>query len=463
MNTASLTRTGPCVLPLLEPVRRCLHPFLGSTDVARLMQAGHHAASLLSGYVFTDHAFTYGTGYHLRRSIALYRQYNMYIVRLSLAVDWDEPLVNSSTGQSVLHHSLLALTLGQDTGNNTIVHAALDGSDGEIGESDVAGSGDVQSAVDRLTHFNGGDAGGCTRGWGWSVYRYEESISHFALRISPGTLPHGLRFLQFPHSFDQPLQVGDIPVTVEWLQFGRNFNQPLEVGHLPASLTHLAFGLLYRQPLLPGVLPAGLRRLHLGPGCLFGYPLLPGILPSHLQQLSFGGAHSFSRIAPGDIPSSVTHLRLNSSGNRLQAGSIPAGVILLNLGDFFNEPLLPGVLPTTLRELIISRSFNQPLRPGSLPDGLQVLVFNVKAEFQQPLLPKVIPASVKAISMGSAYNQRIVAGAIPATVKWLRLPASYAETNSVRVLSPSTRIVWWDSPSHRRCWHCCSISSVELG
>ena len=33
----SLDRLGPCLLPSLQPVRHCFHPFLSDTDAARLM------------------------------------------------------------------------------------------------------------------------------------------------------------------------------------------------------------------------------------------------------------------------------------------------------------------------------------------------------------------------------------------------------------------------------------------
>ena len=65
---------------------------------------------------------------------------------------------------------------------------------------------------------------------------------------------------------------------------------------------------------------------------------------------------------------------------------------------------------------------------GSLPDGLELLVFDQSSLFQQTLQPGVIPASVVLISMNRKYNAELVAGGIPATVRWLRLPDRYAES-----------------------------------
>ena len=55
------TYTGPCLLPFLQPVRLCLHGFVSSgDDAARFMQASRFiTASVLAGYAFLDHAFTF--------------------------------------------------------------------------------------------------------------------------------------------------------------------------------------------------------------------------------------------------------------------------------------------------------------------------------------------------------------------------------------------------------------------
>lgn len=49
-----------CLLPLLQPVRQCLHPLFSSADAARLMRASRSiTAALLADYAFVDHVFTY--------------------------------------------------------------------------------------------------------------------------------------------------------------------------------------------------------------------------------------------------------------------------------------------------------------------------------------------------------------------------------------------------------------------
>lgn len=135
-------------------------------------------------------------------------------------------------------------------------------------------------------------------------------------------------------------------------------------------------------------------------------------------------------------------------------GSIPPGVRYLDLGFRFNQPLTPGVLPNTLRELLVSTCYNQALQAGSLPDRLKVLAFELHEDnfkfppsaFQQQLLPGLIPPSVVAIRMSRGYKQELVAGSIPATVRWLRLPWYYRDEKQCDVLSLTTEVTFWRRP-----------------
>ena len=437
---------GPCLLLLLQPVRRCLHPFLSSQDAVQLMQASRSTTnSLLPGYCFVDHVFTPSTTAEAKRCFALYEHYGMRILRLCLPEMWDEPLL-SWTRQPLLPASLTALELGVSSDSKSLVHAAFEGSAQlhsrareEIKQDGVDyGEGEFHRLVRPVKQFMSKFKLDIT----WDVHQYSSGVGTLNRPIPPGALSHGLRFLQFNDAFNQPLQVGSIPDTVEVLQFGRAFNRRLELGQMPASLTHLVFGSSYDQPLrLPGVLPAALRRLYMG--TTYNQPIPPGAMPPSLQQLSLGGYYD-RPISPGAIPTSVTHLRLSLYFNQpLQPASIPEGIVHLNLGDLFDRPLLPGVLPASLRELVLSMSYNQPLQPGSLPDGLEVLAFHRYAEYSHTLQPCLLPASVRTVSLGVNYEQELVAGGIPSTVRWLRLPACYAGENLRGVLSPATRVVWW--------------------
>ena len=436
----ALSSTPPCLLPHLHSVRHCLHPFLSATDAARLMRTSRSIITdLLFDYALADHVFTYRSVADAKRSFVFFARYHMRILRLCLPADWDEPLVDSATGRSVLPATLVALTIGDEqtmARGKCVAFAAFDG--GHLPE--LESDGEEDAAEEGKDEFHRRTRR-VERGSGLHVLQYESCEGAFDQPIPPGALPRSLRFLQLGSHFDQPLQAGSIPDGVEVLHFGWSFDQPLQAGHLPASLTHLVFGQYYDQPLLPGALPAGLRLLRLSAN--FNHPLLPGVLPSTLQQVSFGRCYH-QPLSPGVIPSSVTHLRLSDKFiQRLQPGIIPEGVVHLHLGVCFDHPLRPGVLPTSLRELVMSGSGNSDLLPGSLPDGLQALIFPTCADFQRSLQPGVIPASVSVVSMNDRYIADLVAGGIPATVRWLQLPHSYACQDLSGVLSPATRVRYW--------------------
>ena len=439
----------PCLLSLLQPVRHCLLPFLDDVSAAQLLRTRRSTATdLLSGFVFTEHVFRPRTAAALKHTVAWYGRYGMRITRLCLPKDWSEPLQDAETGQSLLPASLLAITIGESPSRTDLsamhacaAYASFDDSDDEERGGSVEAEGlagneaDFWRRIKPVNSIYGEDQS-------WTVEQYWPMHCLFNHPLPIGVLPRGLRLLHFGQLFNQPLSRGSIPDTVQLIQFGERFNQPLAVGHLPSSLTHLVFAKCFNQPLTAGVLPAGLKRLRFGHS--YDQPLALGSLPPQLQKLSFGFWYN-QMIAPGVIPSSVTHIRLGDALNHpLQAGSIPLGCMHLHLSHYFNRALPAGVLPNTLRELALSPSFAHPLEVGSLPDGLQTLLFHQWSDFQHVFLPGVIPDSVLVVSLGTRYEQELVVGSIPASVKWIRLPQSYAEKDLSSVLSPSTRVVWWD-------------------
>ena len=443
MDDAVLSSTLPCLLPLLQPVRLCLHTFISSRDAARLMQASRSiTACLLTDYAFVDHVFEHRSVAAAKRSYALFALYHMRILRLCLPREWNEPLIDRTTGRSLLPASLVALTMGEEPSgpmDKKMMHAAFTG--GEAEEAEVEDDGGWAEYGDRrLTRLvrQWEETNSCST---WKQSPYGGGAGFFDKPIPPGALPRSLRCLHFNNNYNQPLQAGGISEGVQVVHFGYAFNQVLEAGHLPASLTHLGFGAMYNEQLLPGVLPTGLQRLHLGGQ--YKHPLQPGALPAQLRRLTL--SHDYNQpLLPGAIPRSVTHLELNDSFIQpLSVGSVPEGIVHLRLGDAFNHPLLPGVLPTSLRVLVINNHDQRALQPGSLPDGLQVLAFRERSMLRHTLQPGVIPASVIVVSMSRFYGAKLVAGSIPSTVRWLRLPYKYAEKELRGVLSPATRIVTW--------------------
>lgn len=120
-----------------------------------------------------------------------------------------------------------------------------------------------------------------------------------------------------------------------------------KIGHLPASLTVLVFGNFYTQPLLPGVLPAGLQRLRFA-----SWKYLQSAATARCVATTTQGSEFQLDVLTALVRHSL-HLRqpLWLSNATAATRSIPDGVVHLNLGHAFNHPLLPGVLPSSLRTL----------------------------------------------------------------------------------------------------------------
>ena len=205
--------TGPCLLPLLHPVRLCLHPFITSADAVRLMRASRvTTASLLADYAFIDRVFQWHYPYtipEVKRSLALYARYHMRLLCMCLPKDWNESLIDGDSGRSVLPASLIALTFGQETEypvRGSIVHAAFDDSERRRREEDEEEAGVERQFSRRVRRWERDNS--CDP---WSVFEYTPSRGLFNQPLPPGALPHGLRFLQFQSAVQPAAASGQHP------------------------------------------------------------------------------------------------------------------------------------------------------------------------------------------------------------------------------------------------------------
>ncbi|KAF2071382.1 hypothetical protein CYY_007298 [Polysphondylium violaceum] len=128
---------------------------------------------------------------------------------------------------------------------------------------------------------------------------------------------------------------------------------------------------------------------------------------------------SFTICSPGDLPSSLTKLKMSSIGNLVE-GFIPNGVKILTLYNF-NRDFNSTHLPSSLYKLTLTR-FSQPIRKGMIPDGLKILKLPF---FSSILQHQSLPDSIEYLSLNS-YTNAILPGLIPKSIKTLHLH-SYTE------------------------------------
>ena len=306
-------------------------------------------------------------------------RYSMRIRCLQLPSEFDGPLTDEATGQSLLPPSLAELWLGSHYYSDYWVpNRRLDKQTVWLFSSMELQLGlitptDMSSVV--YSHLLG--------------RRVKGKFNH---SLPVGCLPEGLRALYVGPAFNQPLLPGSLPSSLTFCHLGSRFAQPIGVGVLPSQLRDLLLPDVFNQPLVPGVLPASLRRLHMGES--YDHPLVVGVLPPQLQWLDLGWCYDHP-LSPGVIPSSCTALRLSKKFNQpLHKGCLPDGLQQLDLGQCFNQPLEPGLLPSSLLYFRPSNSVQLP--PDVIPPN--VIRLNL-VSFSTPLVPGSIPPSVRQISV----------------------------------------------------------------
>ena len=150
----------------------------------------------------------------------------------------------------------------------------------------------------------------------------------------------------------------------------------------------------------------------------------------NLTQLTFEGLFD-QPLSPGVLPTSLTHLDFGYYFNQpLSPGVLPTSLTQLTFGSNFNQPLTAGVLPTSLTQLTFGSSFNQPLQVGVLSTSLTHLTFG--ENFNQSLTAGVLPTSLTHLTFGSDFNQPLQAGVLPSSLIQLTFRNMYDQPREFR-------------------------------
>lgn len=132
------------------------------------------------------------------------------------------------------------------------------------------------------------------------------------------------------------------------------------------------------QPLLPNKLPSSLES-----NVLFEkHGIGKGVLPLTLETLK-----SDVMVADYEWEEEDDGMSWRLNFNYpLLPGILPRSLKALELGANFNQPIEKHVSPKSLIKLWLGAAFNQPLEKDGLPSSLEVLVFSFGSEFSHPLL-----------------------------------------------------------------------------
>ena len=287
----------------------------------------------------------------------------------------------------------------------------------------------------------------------------------FNAPIAPGVLPVELEMLRLEKctSWNQ-LLTGVFPVNsrLRELHISGPFNQSLS-GVLPAtSLTVLNLTESeYNYPLdelqLPnltalslgaqgtagfdGSIVAGslsglprLRVLDMSAARSFNHEIPPGALSDgqHLTSLSL--PHTYSQpLLPDVLPRSLRQLRLGNGDVELHVGCLPSGLQQLVVGDCkdpdgrFNQPLPAGLLPPSLTELyLVSRHFNQPLDTAFSADSQLRKLYLHAPSFAHSLRPLRQLQRLSTLVLVKRWPEPLLgAEVLPSSLRHLALSGGY--------------------------------------
>ncbi|EGC36241.1 hypothetical protein DICPUDRAFT_47250, partial [Dictyostelium purpureum] len=167
------------------------------------------------------------------------------------------------------------------------------------------------------------------------------------------------------------------------------YNVPIKLGMIPSTLKELTLPIDYNHPL---------HEFFIINECLYYIPVFP---PYGLTKLYI--TNFFNKpILPNVLPRTLKELKIGTSfTHELYFQSIPDSVTLLNFDcPYYNHQFAPGILPRNLIMLVIGN--NVPLLPGSLPESLTYL--KLGRHFNHPITPDLLPIHLKKISFGPNFN-----------------------------------------------------------
>lgn len=219
------------------------------------------------------------------------------------------------------------------------------------------------------------------------------------------------------------------------LTISHSFHQPLLPGVIPLSVTCVNYDSRSKHRLLDDSLPAGVKVLKVSR--YFSNMFVPDLLP-----LANSGVSPVARVTSVDMcmfPISLEHLEIVFGGLAILDFSIlPPRLHHLRITGGFNQKLVPGMLPASLKELILSQCHHL-LEPGSLPEQLtRFTCYSFESPFtlgmfpaslrhielwfcHHALVPGVIPFGVTDILIRPKLKRRFGPGIFPASVKRLSL------------------------------------------
>lgn len=218
-----------------------------------------------------------------------------------------------------------------------------------------------------------------------------------------GVIPDTVTKINLGGNYMTKLEIGSIPNNVIHLNMANiHLNIPFEKNILPESIEILNLTCHYEKPnklKKIGFLPKNLKKFNLN--SYWNYPVIGNSLPKGLKYLTLYGIFEYSiKLDKIIIPSSLVYLELNYYDYPIKKNDIPEGIECIKLLNF-NKEIEKGALPKSLKKLIFNINFNQSL-DGVLPENLEYL--KLSAQYNQPLLNGILPKSLRIFEFSENYG-----------------------------------------------------------
>jgi hypothetical protein len=215
-------------------------------------------------------------------------------------------------------------------------------------------------------------------------------------------LPLFVTKVYFLGFISQELRVGDIPDHVKDIHLG-NIDSDLVTGMLPKCTKNIVFDSRFTKSVRKGSIPFGTEKVSFDLVCAdvkqgaipktvlsvvipIDMLLGPKILPDSVKKLTVTGP-AITAFAPEiNIPSSVTHLYIDTETFPF---SIPKSVTHLYITNSFFGTINTLNVPPTVKHLILSRRYQKYNTKTQIPVTLKSITLHKSVCLALPPIPKI--------------------------------------------------------------------------
>ncbi|EGC34774.1 hypothetical protein DICPUDRAFT_34444 [Dictyostelium purpureum] len=202
----------------------------------------------------------------------------------------------------------------------------------------------------------------------------------------------------------------------------------------PISTKKLILGRNFNNEILPGQLPSGIEKLIIG--TRYCYNFSKGVLPNTLKTIKIYRWNQ--EINEFTFPVGIRKIKIeydfDNGGNEIKHGVLPNTLVLIKLGEFFNQTLKFGQLPLSIESLNFGKHFDnggKPLENGAIPINCKKLVFGQKFNNgKKPLKKNDLPIGLTSLIFGDLFNQKLSKDSLPPTLKFIKFGHSFNNGNN---------------------------------